>query len=121
MPEWSVSIEDDLVVWRFPEDMDGDVFAGDELFERWREILLEENPKRVVIVTRVDDPFSREAFEQWVKAARLGYDHGLERGAVVATGIKRMSLMGQLDNVPGLDLCITEDEEEAFEWIRSDE
>jgi hypothetical protein len=71
----------------------------------------------MVTVVELDEPFNADAFEVWENTAKRLDASAVDRWAVVADGIKAISLRGKV-NVGDLDVYTTEDRSEAVEWVR---
>jgi hypothetical protein len=116
MATWSVDVTDGVMVWRFPDGMNQEEF-GESAYERFTELLDERDVRGMVTVVEITDAFSAETFEVWERSGRKAAAEGVERWAVVAEGIKSLSLKSQV-SVADLDITTTEDEAEAIEWAR---
>lgn len=84
---WTVEIEDGVMVWEFLPGME------------------------------LDDPFSGEVFGVWERSAARADQAGLGRWAVVADGIKAISLRGKIDT-GGLETETFESRTDAVEWAK---
>jgi hypothetical protein len=71
----------------------------------------------MVTVVKLDDPFTEDVFEVWEKTAQRLTEAEVGRWAVVADGIKAISLRGKI-NVGSLETHTTENRTEAIEWAR---
>jgi hypothetical protein len=69
----------------------------------------------MVTVVKLDDPFTPDVFEVWERSVQRADEAGIERWAVVADGIKAISLRGKVDT-GDLETLTTEDRTEAAEW-----
>lgn len=116
--KWSVKSEGDTLVWIFEEGMDLSKFK-EEAYPTYESILVDEgeNVNGMVTIVNFDDPFNKDAFKVWEKAGQKASEEGIDRWAVVAEGLTKMSLKGKLD-FDGLEVNSTEDEKDAIEWAR---
>jgi len=114
---WTVEVDDGVMVWEFLPGMDLAVF-GDEAYETFETLLDREAVLAMVTVVKLDDPFTPDVFDVWERSARRAEDGDVERWAVVAEGIKTISLRGKI-NTGDLETLTTEDRTEAVEWARS--
>jgi len=113
---WTVEVDNGVMVWEFLPGMDLSTF-GDEAYETFEELLGRETISGMVTVVKLDDPFSPDVFEVWERSAQRASEAGIERWAVVAEGIKAISLRGKVDT-GGLETLTTEDRTEAVEWSK---
>jgi hypothetical protein len=114
---WTVEVDDGVMVWEFLPGMDLAVFGG-EAYETFETLLDREAVSAMVTVVKLDDPFTPDVFDVWERSARRAEGGGVERWAVVAEGIKTISLRGKI-NTGDLETLTTEDRTEAVEWARS--
>jgi hypothetical protein len=115
---WTVTVDGGVMIWEFLPEMELDAFAEDAypVYER----LIEENDiEGMVTVVNLDDAFSADIFEVWERSAQRAEDGGVRRWAVVADGIKALSLRGKVDT-GGLTTLTTDDRTEAVEWARGE-
>ncbi|SFC08722.1 hypothetical protein SAMN05444422_104194 [Halobiforma haloterrestris] len=91
-----------------------------EAYPVYEDLLAERDVETLVTVVELEEPFTREAFEVWERAALKASDAGVDRWALVADGAKALSLRGQID-VGDLDVCTTEERTEAFAWAETRE
>jgi hypothetical protein len=113
---WTVEIHDGIMVWEFLPGMELSTFET-EAYPVYEDLLSEHDFDGMVTDVQLEDPFTSEAFEVWEKSAQQADQAGIERWAVVADGIKAISLRGKIDT-GGLDTLTTEDRTEAIEWAR---
>jgi len=113
---WTVEIRDNIMVWEFLSGMDVSSFEADA-YPVYEDLVSKHDLDGMVTVVELEDPFTPEAFEVWEKSAQRAKRAGLERWAVVADGIKALSLGGKIDT-GGLDTLTTEDRTEAIEWAQ---
>jgi hypothetical protein len=113
---WTVEVEDGVMTWEFLPGMELSSF-GAEAYETFEELLDSHDISGMVTVVKLDDPFTPEVFEVWEKSAQRAGQAGIERWAVVADGIKAISLRGKIDT-GSLETLTTEDRIEAVEWAR---
>ena len=116
---WAVEVEDDVLIWEFLPEMDLSDF-GAEAYSTYENLLRDRDPRAMVTVVRIDDPFDGDTFEVWERSAKRADQAGMERWAVVADGIKAISLRGKIDT-GSLDTFTTEDRVEALDWARGDD
>ncbi|MDG5778242.1 hypothetical protein VB773_05060 [Haloarculaceae archaeon H-GB2-1] len=115
MTTWSVDVTDGVMVWRFPDGMNQEEF-GQSAYERFTELLDEHDVHGMVTEVEITDAFSAETFEVWERSGREAAAAGVERWAVVAEGIKSLSLKSQV-SVADLDIYTTEEFDEAMAWV----
>ncbi|SDJ31175.1 hypothetical protein SAMN05216226_10284 [Halovenus aranensis] len=111
---WSVELVDDVLVWEFLPGMELSSFKTDA-YPVFEELLEAHDIKAMVTVVRLDDPFTGEVFDIWEQSARRAEEAGIARWAVVADGIKAISLRGKIDT-GDLTTLTTEERTEAEEW-----
>ncbi|WP_018256136.1 hypothetical protein [Halomicrobium katesii] len=114
---WTVEVDDSVMVWEFLPGMELDTF-GTEAFETYERLLDRGDISAMVTVVKLDDPFSPDVFEVWERSAVRAEEAGVDRWAVVADGIKAISLRGKVDTGE-LETLTTEDRSEAVEWAKS--
>jgi len=114
---WTVEVDDGVMVWEFLPGMELETF-GREAYETYERLLDRDDIHSVVTVVKLDDPFSPDVFDVWERSAADAEAAGVERWAVVADGIKAISLRGKIDT-SGLETLTTEDRTEAVEWAKS--
>ena len=117
---WEMTYEDGVHVSVFQQGMELDSFeeAAYPAFERY---LTRHHEALVgsVGVVELDDPFSDEVFAVWQQAAQRCRElPNYQRLAIVADGIKAVSLRGEVD-VDGVVVETFEDRETAVEWARN--
>jgi hypothetical protein len=111
---WTVEIDDGVMVWEFLPGMALDDFREDA-YPIFEGLLDEHDISGMVTVVKLDDPFNEEVFSGWEKSAARAETAGVDRWAVVADGIKALSLRGKID-VGELETLTTENRTEAVEW-----
>lgn len=111
---WKVKTENNVIIWDFEQGMELSAFK-EEAYPLYEKLIEEKNLKAMVTVVKLDDPFNKEAFQVWEKAAQRAQEAGMEKWAVVAEGITAISLKGKID-VDNLEVLKTEDREEAINW-----
>lgn len=114
---WTVDVDDNIMVWEFLPGMELSAFKEDA-YPVYEELLSEHDIDGMVTDVRIDDPFTKEVFGVWEKSAQRGEQAGIERWAVVAEGITKISLRGKIDT-GGLETLTTENRSEAIEWAKS--
>jgi hypothetical protein len=113
---WTVEVDGNVMIWEFLPGMSLEDF-GDAAYETFEEILDTTDLHGMVTVVKLDDPFTSEVFEVWERSAQRADAAGLERWAVVADGVKALSLRGKV-NTAGLETFTTEDRTDAVEWAQ---
>ena len=111
---WTVELDDGVMVWEFLPGMELDSFR-DEAYPIYDDLLTDHDVDGMVTVVKLDDAFTGEVFDVWEKSAQRAERAGVERWAVVADGIKAISLRGKVD-AGELETLTTEDRSEAVEW-----
>ncbi|MFB6217893.1 MAG: hypothetical protein ABEH77_01750 [Halobacteriaceae archaeon] len=114
---WTVEVDGSVMVWEFLPGMELEAFR-EEAYPVYEELLASHDIDGMVTVVQLDDAFTDEVFEVWEQSARRAEEAGIERWAVVADGIKAISLRGQVET-GDLDTYTTEERTEAVEWARS--
>lgn len=114
---WTVEIDDSLMVWEFLPGMELSAF-GEEAYPVYEELLERYDVDGQVTVVKMDDAFNEDVFETWERSARRAEQGGIQRWAVVADGIKAISLRGKIDT-GGMETLTTEDRSEAIEWAHA--
>jgi hypothetical protein len=113
---WTVAVTDGVMIWEFLDGMDLGSF-GEDAFPVFERIVTTRDVTGMVTVVDLDDPFDDSVFDVWEDTARLAAQNGVDRWAVVADGIKKLSLRSKIDS-GSLDTFTTEDRDEAVEWVR---
>lgn len=113
---WTVEIAGDVMIWEFLAGMELLAFR-EEAYPVYDDLLKSHDINGMVTVVQLDDPFNEGVFELWEQSAKRAEQAGIERWAIVADGIKAISLRGQVDT-GGLDTLTTESRTEAVEWTR---
>jgi hypothetical protein len=113
---WTVELTDDIMVWEFLPGMELSAFR-EEAYPVYEELLSTHDIDGMVTDVRLDDPFNSDAFEVWEQSAQRAERAGIERWAVVADGIKAISLGGKVET-GGLETLTTEDRSEAIAWAK---
>jgi hypothetical protein len=114
---WTVEVDGDVMIWEFLPGMELSAFR-DDAYPVFEELIQTRTIEAMITVVKLDDPFTEEVFGVWEQSAQRAEAGGIERWAVVADGIKAISLRGKIDTA-GLDTYTTEDRVEAVEWARS--
>jgi hypothetical protein len=114
---WTVEVDDSVMIWEFLPGMELSAFR-DDAYPVFEDLLRTRSIEAMVTVVKLDDPFTEEVFGVWEQSAQRADQAGVDRWAVVADGIKAISLRGKIDT-GGLDTHTTEDRVEAVEWARS--
>jgi len=109
-------MDDGVMVWEFLPGMELQSFKTDA-YPVYEELLNEHAVTGLVTVVKLDDAFNSDVFEVWEKSAHRAKEAGVSRWAVVADGIKALSLRGKIDT-GGLETFTSEDRTEAVEWAR---
>ena len=113
---WTVEIDDGVMIWEFLPGMELSAFIEDA-YPVFENLLATYDITGMVTVVKLDDPFTEDVFEVWEKTAQQLTEAGVGRWAVVADGIKAISLRGKI-NVGSLETHTTENRTEAIEWAR---
>ena len=113
---WAVEVTDGVMIWEFLDGMDLESFR-EEAFPVFERIVTTRDVTGMVTVVDFDDPFSDSVFEVWEETAQRAAQNGVDRWAVVADGIKKLSLRSKID-AGDLDTFTTETRPEAVEWVR---
>lgn len=113
---WTVEVQDNIMVWEFLPGMELSAFKQ-EAYPVYEELLDDHEFDGMVTDVRIDDPFTGEVFDVWEKSAQRADQAGLERWAVVADGIRAISLRGKVDTGE-LETLTTEERTEAIEWAK---
>lgn len=113
---WTVEIQDGLMIWEFLPGMELSAFEA-EAYSVYEDLISKHDFDGMVTDVQLEDPFTPEAFEVWEKSAQRADQAGIERWAVVADGIKALSLGGKIDTGE-LETLTTENRSEAIEWAR---
>lgn len=104
------------MIWEFEPGMELSAFKTDA-YPVYEELLSENDVEGMVTVVEMDDAFNDEVFSLWEQSAQRAAEAGVKRWAVVADGIKAISLRGKV-NAGDLETHTTEDRSEAIEWAR---
>ncbi|PSQ35803.1 hypothetical protein BRD08_06100 [Halobacteriales archaeon SW_10_66_29] len=94
-------------------DQDGFATAFDGLIER----IGSRDVDAVVSEVTTDESYSVGIFREWEEAGQRAATHGVDRWAVVAPGIKSLSLKSQLEE-SSLTVTDADDREAALSWAR---
>jgi hypothetical protein len=112
---WAVEIDRDVMIWEFLPDMELSAFR-EQAYPVYEELIQNHDVDGMVTVVNLDDPFGPNVFEVWEESAQAAERAGMKRWAVVADGIKKISLRGKIDT-SGLETMTTEDRTAAVEWV----
>jgi hypothetical protein len=104
------------MIWEFLSSMELSEF-GQGAYDTFDELLQKNRVDAIVTVVKLDDPFSSEVFDIWERSAKRASKAGLTKWAVVADGIKSLSLRGKIDT-GDLETFTSEDRTEAIDWAR---
>lgn len=115
---WTVEIDDSVMVWHFLPNMELDAFER-EAYPVYDRLLGKYNISGMVTIVDLEDPFSSAVFALWEESVNHAQAAGVKRWAVVADGIKVISLQGKID-VGDLETYTTDNRTEAIEWARQD-
>lgn len=113
---WTVEVDGSVMIWEFLPGMDLSAFQ-EEAYPVYEDMLEAHNVTGMVTVVKLDDAFTEDIFEVWEQSADRADQAGIERWAVVADGIKALSLRGKVDT-GGLETYTSEDRADAVEWVR---
>ena len=113
---WTAQYDDGAIIFEFRPGMPLSAF-GDEAFPVYDRYLRTKDATGLVTVVELEDPFDASTFEVWEKTAQRGVEGDLDRWAVVADGIKGISLRGKIDT-DDLETKVTDDRTEAIEWAQ---
>jgi len=111
---WTVELNDGVMVWEFLPGMELSAFE-EEAYPIYEEMLTDNDIDGLVTVVKMDDAFNEAVFSVWERSAQRAEEAGIGRWAVVAEGIKSLSLRGKV-NVGDLDTLTTENRTDAVEW-----
>jgi hypothetical protein len=115
---WTVDVEDGLMLWEFEQGMNLAAFEA-QAYPVFEDLLESHDVTAMVTVVRLDDPFTADVFNLWEESGQRLDAAGGEKWALVADGVKAISLRGKID-VGDLDVHTTERREDAVEWARDD-
>ena len=113
---WRVKTEGNVMIWEFLSGMELSAFE-DEAYPVFEELLSTGEFDGLVTDVRLDEPFTAETFAVWEESAQRASEADIARWAVVATGIKAISLTGKLDT-GGMETLKTEQRSDAIEWAQ---
>lgn len=111
---WTIAVDDSVIIWKF---LPGTGLANFEhsAFPVFEEFLTTYDIESLLTIIQLEDPFTRSVFDTCEKSARLADDAGVQKWAIVAEGIKDVSLTGEI-TTGDLAVVTTEDREKALEW-----
>lgn len=115
---WTVEIDDGVMVWQFLSNMELDAFER-EAYPVYDRLLDSYNIDGMVTVVNLEDPFTSDVFALWEESVDRAQAAGVERWAVVADGIKAISLQGKVD-VGNVETFTSENRTEALDWVHQD-
>lgn len=119
---WSLEYDDGVVIGVFDEGMPLEAF-GEEAYPAF-EAIIEQHRDDIVgtaDLVRLDNPFGDDILEIWEEAATESAKlPNYQRAALVADGIKKLSLRNKL-NVPGAEFRTFEDHGTAIRWARGED
>jgi hypothetical protein len=113
---WTVEVDGSVIIWEFLPGMELPAFREDA-YPVYERLLDDHDIDAMVTIVKLEDAFGADVFDVWEQSAMRAEQAGIERWAVVADGIKALSLRGKVDT-GGLDTLTTEDRTEAVEWAR---
>lgn len=113
---WTVEVDESVMIWEFLPGMELAAFQQ-EAYSTFEDLLERNRFVGMVTDVKLDDPFTEDVFEAWERSAQRADEEGIERWAVVADGIKAISLRGKV-NTGSLAVLTSEDRTEAVEWAR---
>jgi hypothetical protein len=113
---WRVELDHGVMVWEFLPGMELSAFAEDA-YPVFEDLLTSHDIDGMVTVVRLDDPFTGAVFDVWEQSAARADRAGIDRWAVVAEGIKAISLRGKVDT-GDLETMTTEDRAAAVDWAQ---
>jgi hypothetical protein len=113
---WEVEVQDDTMIWTFLPGMELAAFR-DDAYPVFEELLETHELDGMVTDVQLKDPFTEDVFEVWEQSAQRAAEDGLDRWAVVAEGIKSLSLRSRIDT-GDLETLTTERRSEAVDWAR---
>jgi len=105
------------MVWEFLPGMELQAFR-EEAYPVFEELLETADVDGMVTDVQLEDAFTAEVFEVWEQTATRLNRAPVARWAIVAEGIKAISLSGKVDTGDDLDTMTSEDRTEAIEWAR---
>jgi hypothetical protein len=111
--------EGPVVVGVIPEGMAVSGGVVKPLRRRYEEIVRREEVVAHVAVVETDDSMGWDVLDEAQKGAERGVEHGLQRWAIVAEGVKQFAMRNRID-LPELEVYATEDREAAMAWARGD-
>jgi hypothetical protein len=114
---WTVEVDNSVMIWEFLPGMEIAAFKQ-EAYPVFEDLLASHDVNAMVTVVKLDEPFTEEVFSVWEQSAKRASEAGVDRWAVVAEGIKAISLRGQIDT-GGLETLTTENRPDAVEWAES--
>jgi hypothetical protein len=113
---WTVEVDNGVMIWEFLPGMELSAFQ-DDAYSTFENLLSRHDIEAMVTVVQLDDPFTDAVFSVWEKSAQRAEQAGIDRWAVVADGIKAISLRGKIETGE-LETYTTEDRTEAVEWAQ---
>lgn len=113
---WTVEVDGTVMIWEFLPGMELESFKQNA-YPVFEKLLDTHEIAGMVTVVTLDDPFNEEVFSVWEQTAQRAAEGGLDRWAIVADGIKAISLRGKVDT-GGVKTLTTEDRTEAADWVR---
>ncbi|MEZ3117189.1 hypothetical protein RYH80_14835 [Halobaculum sp. MBLA0147] len=119
---WSLEYDDGVVIGRFERGMPLSAFE-EEAYPAFERILGEHETDIVATadIVRLEDALGQDVLDIWEQAARESSQlPNYERAALVADGILKYGLKGQL-RVPDAEIETFEDPERAIHWARTGE
>lgn len=112
---WTAEVDGSIMVWEFLPGMELSSF--EDAYPVFEELLSSNSIDAMVTHVKLEDPFNDDVFDIWEQSAQRAEAAGVERWAVVADGIKALSLRGKV-NTGDLETFTTESHAEAMEWVR---
>jgi hypothetical protein len=108
-------VDNSVLIAEFPEEME----MTDETFakvnERFEELASQSAVDTHISNLQMEASLSSDVFARAQEAAEAGKQFGITDWIIVSEGIKKMALKSKIDEIPGVDISLTDTKAEAMQ------
>lgn len=117
--DWSLYVEDGVLVAEFPEGMPSERSEYEKVNERFETLAARPNVHAHLSWLKMDSALNADVFEKAQEAATIGLEYDITKWVMVSDGIKHMALESQVGDVAGLETNTANTFDEGMDWARN--
>ncbi|MXV61778.1 hypothetical protein GS429_06805 [Natronorubrum sp. JWXQ-INN-674] len=116
--EWSLYVEDGVVIAEFPEGMPTERSEFEKVNQRFETLASRPDVHAHLSWLKMDKALSKDVFEKAQEAAKMGLEYDITKWVMVSDGIKNMALRSKISDISGVETNTANTFSEGMEWAQ---